>query len=508
MDATVSDTTSDKPIPTDVAELQGMVRQLIGQLERRDAQIHDLMQRMNSLLRDKFGKKAETFDPAQLVLFAELAAISPVEQATPAILADGSAGKKPGHARRKPAEELPRQRREYMIPQEKLACPECGEARTKCGEDVTEQYDYVPASVRVVEHARFKYACKPCQGHVVLADGPNKPVEKGLATTGMLAHVATSKFADHLPLHRLEGIFKRHGAKIARSTMCDWIALTANMLEPLYERMKQRVLGSRVIWTDDTPIKMQDRLHDKNIREARVWVYLGDAKNAFTVFDFTDSRRRDGPVKFLGDWKGYLQADAFAGYDCIFACGDVLEVACMAHARRKFFDSLPSDKKDAEEVLAVIQKLYDVERDCKDMSPADRREQRLKRSAPLLHLMHAWLNRQKLVSLPKSPLGKAITYALNNWRALCRYLVDGELSIDNNASENALRPVALGRKNWLFAGSREGGRNAAIITSFIRSCKQHGINPQVYLADVLTRLSASGAADLDELLPGTWLPAA
>lgn len=508
MDATVSDTTANRALPSDVSELQELVRQLQGQLNRRDEQLLDLVHRMNQLLRGKFGKKAETFDPAQLVLFAELAALEPLEQAVSAATEEDTSSKKAGHARRKPAEELPRLRREYTIDAEKLGCPECGELRTKCGEEVTEQYDYVPASIRVVEHARFKYACKPCQGYVVLADAAQKPVEKGMATTGMLAHIATSKFADHLPLHRQETILKRHGAKIARSTMCDWIAQTASILEPLYERMKERVLSSRVIWTDDTPVKMQDRVSDKNVREARIWVYLGDVNNSFTVFDFTESRRRDGPLNFVGDWNGFLQADAFAGYDCIFASGNVLEVACMAHARRKFFDCLSSDKKSAGEVLAIIHKLYAVEREAKTLSFEDRRALRLEKSAPLLRTMHAWLTARKLVALPKSPLGKAITYALNNWRALCRYLVDGELSIDNNASENALRPVAIGRKNWLFAGSREGGRNGAIISSFIRSCKQHGVNPQIYLTDVLTRLVAGDVDELDRLLPGSWVPAA
>lgn len=323
----------------------------------------------------------------------------------------------------------------------------------------------------------------------------------------MLAHIAVSKFADHLPLHRLEGIFKREGAKIARSTMCDWLAATAAILQPLYERMKDRVTASRVIWTDDTPVNLQDRQDERNMREARIWVYIGDQNNKFTIYDFTDSRKRDGPKNFLSGFEGYLQADAFAGYDCLYATGGVLEVACMAHARRKFFECLNSNEAAATEVLTIIRDLYRIEKETAFLSSEERRTIRLQQSAPLLATFKKWLNQQRLYALPKSPLGKAVTYALNNWSALCRYLCDGELTIDNNCSERAMRSVAVGRKNWLFAGSREGGRTAAILSSFIATCKHYNINPQQYLLDVLTRLT-HGESDLDQLLPGVWAQAA
>jgi len=497
-------------IPDDLDECRKIIEQLFEKLDEKDSRIEDLMQQVQLLLRARYGRKAETVNLDQLRLFAAQTEEQPSEEhSEPGAVESVAVAGKGRHGRRKPAAELPRIRVEYTLSEVELPCPECGDGRERIGEEVSEQYDYVPASVTVVEHVRCKYACRKCQGNVVVADGADKPVEKGLAAPGMLAYVATSKFADHLPLHRQEGIFKRQGASISRSTLCDWIAATASILAPVYERMKARVLGSRIIWTDDTPVKLQDRAHEKNMREARIWVYIGDEQNRYTVYDFTDSRKRDGPQKFLGDYSGYLQADAFAGYDCIYATGSVREVACMAHARRKFFDSLGSSKKEAEQALLMIRNLYDIERETAGASADDRRAVRQERSRPILERFKKWLDTQHLCALPKSPIGKAVNYSLNNWQALCVFLEDGELTIDNNRAENGMRGIAVGRKNWLFAGSREGGRNAAILSSLIATCKHYDLNPQAYLTDVLTRLSENGAdgLDLDQLLPGTWTPA-
>lgn len=490
-------------IPEDLQTCQEMIKQLMQKLAEKDGKIEDLLHLMNNLLRGKYGSKAETFDAGQLLLFAQAAI---VEAQMPELSPIQTTTVPSGHGRSKPPKQLPRRRIEYTMEPSELQCPECGKIREKIGEAVSEQYDYVPSSVCVVEHARSKYACRNCEGHVITAEAPAKPIDKGLAGAGMLAYVSTSKFADHLPLNRLENIFQRQGANIARSTMCDWIAATASILRPVYDLMKQRVLQSRVIWTDDTPVKLQDREHEKNIREARIWVYLGDEKNKFTVYDFTPTRKRDGPKQFLEKYSGYLQADAFAGYDCLYAGGTVIEVACMAHARRKFYDCLGSDKTAAEHVLELIQELYKIERDGALLSADGRKNLRLRRSAPLLNKMKVWLRTNQVYALPKSPLGKAIAYAMNNWRALCHFVSDGELTIDNNSSERAMRPIAIGRKNWLFAGSKEGGRNAAVIASFIATCKQFKLNPQVYLTDVITRLSATTEPNLEELLPGNWVP--
>ncbi len=492
-------------LPEDTTALKQIVVELFNRLQKSEGRVEELTHQMQALLRSRYGSKAETFVDGQLRLFEEADAkqideLCEKEDAQHQV----RAGKK--HGRGKPSSELPRKRVVYELSPEKMPCPDCGKERKRIGEETSEQYDYIPASICVIEHVKCKYACAECEGQVVIAEGPNKPVERGLASAGMLAYIATCKYADHLPLNRLEGIFKRQGAKIARSTMCDWMSATAKILKPLHEHMKERVLKSRIVWTDDTPVKLQDREDERNMREARIWVYIGDKENKLTVYDFTDSRKRDGPKNFLSGFKGYLQADAFAGYDCIYDAGGVLEVACMAHARRKFFDCLNSNKQVATEVIEMIKELYHIEKEAVGLTTEERRRIRLAKSAPQLNKIKRWLNQQRLYALPKSPLGKAVTYALNNWRALCRYLCDGELSIDNNYSERAMRTIAVGRKNWLFAGSKDGGQNAAIIASFIATCKEHKNNPQQYLLDVLTRL-ANGESNFDQLLPGTWMPA-
>ena len=396
-----------KELPADVDECHDMILQMYERMCKMEQQI-------SILVREKYGRKSEATDPGQLRLFGNLQQ-APTSEGVP----EQQVMAVKGHGRSKPSAELPHIRQEYRLPIQELPCPECAQERNIFGEEITKQYDYVPASVQVIEHVQYKYACKQCSGHIVVAPKPRTLFEKSLATEGMMGEVATRKFGDHLPLNRLEGIFKRDGANISRSTMCDWMMAMAKGLRPLYERMAERVRQSEIIWTDDTPVKMQDRNHEKNMRNARVWAYLGDEKNPFTVFDFTESRKRDGPVKFLSGFSGYLQADAFAGYDCIYAGGAVIEVACWAHARRKFFEALPTNEKACGHALAMIQQLYAVEKRANE--PAERHALRQKVSKPVLLELNQWLQRQKLIELPKSPLAKAITYALNNWQGLCAF---------------------------------------------------------------------------------------
>jgi transposase len=499
-------------VPADLDECQRMINELVaalkdafGKLDERDGQIQELQERLQFLVRAKFGRMSETVSVGQLRLFAAPEAeVAPAEETPPEkkerVLSAG-------HGRKKPAKELPRRRVVHELPEGERGCPDCGMQRVAIGEEVSERYGYVPACVEVIEDARVRYGCPQCDSSTVVAAIPAKPIPKGLADGSMIAYIAVSKFADHLPLHRLEGIFRRHGAEIARSTMCDWLAAAADLLEPLYIRLKERVLCSRIIWTDDTPVDLQDRNHENNILQARIWTYLGDKQNDFTVFDFTDSRRRDGPVDFLKDFAGFLQADAYAGYDHVYASNTVHEVACWAHARRKFFDALGSDKKSASYALRHIQALYRVEKLAATKSDAQRQRMRRRFSTRILKLVKRWLD-QKVVTEHKGPLSKAIKYALNNWDALCTFTQDGELTIDNNKSERSLRAVAVGRKNWLFVGSRDGGRRAAILSSLIASCKQHNVDPLGYLTYVLNLFSHCEPANLDGLLPDRWpLPA-
>jgi transposase len=385
--------------------------------------------------------------------------------------------------------------------------------------------------VKVIEHVRLTYGCPQCERdaspdgpQIVTADKPLQPIEKGLAAPGLLSYVIVSKYGDHLPLHRLERIFDRYGIDIARSTMCDWAAQCAEALQPLYDLMVDEVRASGVIHTDDTPVKVQDRGRTQT-RTGRFWVYLGNDDHPCTVFTYTPSRSRDGPLAFLRGWgkdeRVYLQADAFGGYDGIYAGeagGQVTEVACWAHARRKFYDARSSDPAGSTQALAHIKLLYDVEQQAKKSAAknqfdltAERRCLRQELAVPRLAQFREWLESRQAErggpALPKSPMGQAIQYTLNQWDALCVYTTDGRLAIDNNASENALRRVAIGRKNWLFCGSDNGGRTAATLFSLIATCERHRVEPMAYLRNVLTRIAAIPVSQLGNLLPDRWQPA-
>jgi hypothetical protein len=362
----------------------------------------------------------------------------------------------------------------------------------------------------VIEHVRPKLACPDCEeGGVVTADPPEgQVIDKGLPGPGLVAHVITSKYADHQPLYRLEGMLARHGVAIARSTMCGWMKASADLLAPLVLLMATQVRASKVIHTDDTPVPVQaDRGSGKNsTKTGRMWAYLGDPRNPYIVFDYTPSRSRDGPTLWLKDFKGYLQADAFGGYDGIYATQEVVEVACWAHARRKFYEARTSDPARAHQVLAMIRLLYGVERHAgeKQLDASQRLALRQERSRPLLEQLHAWLLRERELTLPKSPMGGAITYALNHWAALVRYTTDGDLAIDNNAAERAIRPLTIGRKNYLFFGSDTGGRTAAVLYSAVASAKRHRLDPFAYLRDVLATIGATPLSRLDQFLPDRW----
>jgi transposase len=393
--------------------------------------------------------------------------------------------------------------------------------REPIGREISEQLDYEPATLKVIEHVRLKYGCRVCEQsadergpQIVTADKTLSPIEKGLAAPGLLAHVIVGKYSDSLPLHRMEKILERHGIDIARSTMADWMRQSADALQPLVDVMMHEVRASKVIHTDDTPVNVQDR-DRSSMRIGRFWVYLGDADHPQTVFTYTPDRSRAGPMAFLKNWGNdrprFLQADAFGGYDGIYAGqagGAVTEVACWAHARRKFFDAQNSDPHRSVRAMAFIRLLYDVEDQAKTLSSAERATLRQTHALPRLNEFKAYLEslqpRRGGSVLPKSPLGQAITYALNQWQALCVYTTDGDLAIDNNAAENALRRVALGRKNWLFCGSDRGGHTAAVLFTLLATCRRHDVNPFVYLRDVLTRIASHPHRRLADLLPNRW----
>jgi len=479
--------------------------QTIHQQQRKlDQQEHRIAQ----LLRQFYGPKRERFHPDQLTFFdgdelQEIAA-EPEPAAAPA-----AAARQPrkGHGRRPIPKHFPRETITYELSAEERRCSCCGQLRTEIGRERSEQLEYLPARYKVLIHERVKYACKSCQEHVAIAAPPPKPVAKGLPGPGLLAHTVLAKYGDHAPLYRQEDIHARHGLILRRSTLCDWIAAAADLALPLYLLLRRRVLSSRIIHTDDTTVKMLDPLFE-HARTARFWAYLGDARNPYTVYDFTESRKRDGPAEFLQDFRGYLQADAYGGYDGIYGGGVVIEVACWAHARRKWYDARTTDPVRAHHALALIQRLYKIEDDCRDIASDARRDARRQHALPILTEFRAWLDAESPKLLPKSPIGQAATYALNQWDALLRYCEDGELSIDNNVAERSMKMQALGRKNWLFVASRKGGDRAAILFSLVASCKANQVEPWAWLRDVFARLPSldeTDAAALESLLPDAWL---
>jgi len=354
-----------------------------------------------------------------------------------------------------------------------------------------------------LKHIRHKYACNQCDAdgydpNIQTASKPPQPINKGLAGPSLLAHVITSKLGDHLPLYRLERIFARQQVHVARSTMCAWMRCAGELVKPLVELMAQRVRQSAAIHTDDTVVPIQSP-GQKQYRKGRIWCYLGDAAHPYTVYDYTPNRQRAGPAQWLTGYSGYLQADAYGGYDGIYHSENVTEVACWAHARRKFYDAQDSDGERAAQVLTLIGELYAIEREAKE--DAARLQVRQERSLPVLTRIKAWLDTEQGSVLPRSPMAKAIQYALNQWDALTTYTTHGFLNIDNNPAERALKRVAIGRKNWLFAGNDQAAENHARLWSLIASCERHRVDPQRYLTSVLAKI---GQTPVEQFLPDVW----
>jgi transposase len=522
MPETLADTTA--ALPDDPAILQQMVLELLAALRDTRRQNEELQHRLDLLLRRIYGPRTERFDPNQPLLIPD--AFEPVApeisepgNAVPPDPEPGAAPKKTPrpHGRRVLPKNLRRVPRVYGLTEAERRCPECGECRVQISAERSEQLDYEPSTLFVIEHIRCTYACPHCEGQVVTARKPAQPIQKGLPGPGLLAHVITEKYCDHIPLHRQERRLARQGVELSRSTLCDWMAGAAKTLEPLYDLMRTLILLCGTVHTDDTPVKVRDS--ERKIKvTGRLWIYFGDHLHPYNVYDFTMSRKRDGPNRFLKGFRGYLQADAFSGYDGIYAGGDVVEVGCNAHARRKFVEAQTTDLSRAAAALAFYRELYAIEKAIKaeiaklpdgadePARAAIRLRVRQERAVPVLESFGKWLEEQKPDALPKSPLGAAIGYVQNNWEALKRYTGSGYLSIDNNVSEQHMKMIATGRKNWLFTGSENGGKTMAVLFTLVSSSQRQGHDPFVYLRDVLERAPDLPQDRLAELLPGRWSP--
>ncbi|MDY0068258.1 MAG: IS66 family transposase [Steroidobacteraceae bacterium] len=487
----------------------------------RDAKIDKLTFEIAQLKRLKFGASSERINAEQRALFeesvqADIAAIeAQIEQlqATLPPLGESETPRQPPKRQALPTH-LPR--REIRHEPESTTCG-CGCELKRIGEDVAEKLDYTPGVFTVERHVRGKWACAHCRT-LVQAPVPAQVIDKGIPTAGLLAQVLVAKHADHLPLYRQEAIFARAGMAIARSTLAAWVGQCGARLQPLVQALKARLLECAVLHADETPVSMLAPGTGKTHR-AYLWAWTAAAHESIqaVVYDFTASRSGEHARAFLGHdrdrcereptpWTGYLVCDDFSGYKWLFERG-VTEVGCMAHARRKFVELHVANKSEiARAALELIGKLYDVERDARDLAPQERLQLRRTRAAPVARALHEWLLAQRVRVSDGTATAKAIDYSLNRWRALVRYLDDPRLPIDNNHDEQQIRPWATGRKNWLFAGTLAAGQRAAAIVSLIQSAKLNGHDPYAYLKDVLERLPTQRAREIDALLPHRWTP--
>ena len=490
-------------LPDDLGVLKQMIAELLRALRQRDRDLAETRRRLDALLRPR----PTAANPDQPSLFPETEVVSPTPPAPTPVPQEPPSrrGQCKPHGRKRPPREMRREPRRHELTAAERQCPDCGQQRREIGVESTEQYDYKPAEVFVIEHQQVKYACKCCEGQVVLASKPPQPIDKGLPGPGLLAQIISDKYRDHIPLHRSENRLLHLGAPLSRSTMCDWMAACAELLTPLYLLLKVHVLRSNVLHTDDTTVPVRDEKLTKH-RYGRLWDYIGDAAHPGVVFDYTTTHARDGPATFLKDFRGFLQADAYCVYDGIYtgSNGLITEVGCWAHARNKFADAQNSDPERVLAAKAWVRRLYDVEDEAKELSSAERLRLRQEKSVPLLEAFRQWLLVQKTQVLPKSPVATAINYVLNQWEALTRYTTNGDLHIDNNISERTLKLIGMGRANWLFVGSDKGGKTAAVLFSFTATCKCLGIDAFAYLRDVLERLPTHPAERLEELLPHCW----
>ena len=526
-DAAANALPDESALPDDPETLKGMIHELLTLLQDTRQELSGVRQRLDQLLRRLYGPKGEHFRPDQPSLFEGYA--EPTSPSVPIpVEPEPVVRVRPGHGRRRLPADLKRERVVHDVSEAEKVCPCCQSPRVNIGEETSEQLDYRPAKLFVWEHVRLKYACPKClktssespaassdtpSSHIVVAAKPAQPIDKGLPGPGLLAHVITSKYSDHLPLHRQEAMLARQGVELSRSTLADWMAASASLLKPLYVLMLTEVLQSRVVQTDETRVPVLDPGR-KQTKPGRLWVFVGDRDHPHTVYDYTATKARDGPAAILKDYRGFLQADAANVFDGIYRPGDIVEVGCWAHARRYFHEARDTDAARSAEALTRIRDFYRVEDDARDLitrqrlagdeADAIRRQLRQERTKAKLAEFAAWLDDQAPRVLPKSPIGQAIAYARRQWTALVRFTEHGFLNIDNNASERALRAVAVGRKNWLFAGSDSGGRTAAVLYTMTQTCRRHGLDPFAYLQDVLARLPNSMSYDLAAFLPHHW----
>jgi transposase len=496
--------TSD--LPDDVEILKQIVLEQRARLLSNKLQIEQLKHELSKLKRMQFGRSSEQLDEKIAQLELTLEELEAREAALPAaVIAALPERVKP--VRRPLPESLPR---ETIVHSSEPLCPECAAQMRALGEDVAEMLEYVPSHFKVIRHVRPKLSCPKCQ-KIVQAEAPSRPIARGLAGPGLLAHVLVSKYCDHLPLYRQSQIYLRDGIDLDRSTLADWVGSASELLDPLVTAIKDYVFKADKIHGDDTPVPVLCPGRGTT-RQGRLWDYVRDDRPAGSTdppavwFAYSPDRKGEHPRKHLKDFVGILQADGYAGFDRLYNDQDphhpIKEAACWAHVRRKFYDiHVATDSPIASEALTRIGELYGIEAEIRGQSPAIRQQVRQARAGPKLTDLYQWLIATVKKLSKKSDLAGAIHYALARWTALTRYRDDGRVEIDNNAAERALRSVALGRKNYLFAGADCGGDRAAAIYSLVGTAKLNNIDPEAYLRYVLEFIAEHPINRIDELLP-------
>lgn len=486
-----------------IEELQQQLKQALDGNEELRQLLKDLQSKLDVLIdqskkRNKrdFGKKTEKHNPRP-------AAAKPQTRAERSSKNKRSTGIKHilENAKHLPHEPVP-----HVVKPEDSVCPDCNVETVFVSNLITHQLEMVSASLKVLEHCQETRACPKCKEYIVTAEKPCPPIPGSYAGSRLLSEIIVGKLDDGLPNNRQQKIFARHNVIIPRSTQCDWMQFTANTLSLLYDLLKQELLASKIIKTDDSSIKIQDRKHKDNIRKGKVTTYIGDPDRKVTMFDFSPDLSFDKNLDFLKDFRGIVQADAAGGFDALFEDGQRTEAGCHAHSRRKYFEIEFTEEDVCNTVLGIYRELYKIERDIKDKPPPFKLAIRRRKSKHLIKQLRKVILQAKVELHPTHMLMKAISYTLKHWRALTRFLKDPDIAIDNNESERAIKSWVLVRKNSLFAGSNEGAKAIAIHLSLIATCKRNGINPVDWYADVLSRINELKTNELQQLLPQNWSP--
>jgi transposase len=510
-------------LPNDIDSLKALVAEQASRLHqieaekdavekknvRLDAKVFSLQEQLNLALALRFAASSEKLSPDQIRLFdeAEVEALTG-DEAEPDETIEVPTHTRKKRGRKKLPDTLPRVDVVYELPAEDQRCPHDGQSLAEIGEVVSEQLDIVPAKIQVTRHIRKQYACD-CGQCIKTAPLPAQPIPKSLASPGLLAHITVSKYQDALPLYRQEIILQRIGVDIPRATLANWMIKVGTLIQPLINLMRDQLLAYDIVQMDETTVQVLKELGKSPQSKSYLWLQRGGPpEHPVILFDYAPGRGAGVPMRLLDGFEGYLQTDGYDGYNQVVASNQLTHVGCMAHARRKFSDAVKSQGKNkkagkAQHALALIQKLYRVEKQAKPLSPKERFAYRQAHARPILDKLRRWVDDSLPQVPPGSAAGKAMNYLHNEWDKLIRYLDDGRLNIDNNLAENAIRPFVIGRKNWLFSASVPGVKASANLYSLIETAKANGLEPYAYLRHIYTQLpSAQAVEDIEALLPG------